>query len=106
MKLYATGRPTSPNRTMKTGKLRSNPVPNKAKKRAPYIIDRASVLLQWLLWKFGISWHNTLRDECTPNFSCCINKFPVGSWERFILGHITESAKRHEAIVRFDHGEH
>ena len=32
---------------------------------------RVTVLVQYLLWKVGINWHNTVRNECTPNFNCC-----------------------------------
>ena len=74
--------------------------------KVPYIIDRASVGIQWLLWKAGINWHNTIRDECTPNFSCCINKYPVGSEERFILGSIANGAAHKKPIIalpRFKH---
>ena len=38
-----------------------------------YPIDRLSVLVQWSLWKIGIHWHNIIRDECTPDGSCCKN---------------------------------
>lgn len=30
--------------------------------------------IQKLLWCFGISLHNHLFDECTPDFSCCLGK--------------------------------
>jgi hypothetical protein len=36
-----------------------------------WLLDRLSCGLQWLCWKLGWSWHNPLRDECTPDFSCC-----------------------------------
>lgn len=35
------------------------------------IKDRLSVYIQLFLWVIGISKHNKLRDECTPDFSCC-----------------------------------
>jgi len=38
-----------------------------------YIKDRSSFYLQSVLWLFGYNWHNTVRDECTPDFSCCAN---------------------------------
>jgi len=30
--------------------------------------------VQYVLWKVGIPIHNPFRDECTPDFACCINK--------------------------------
>ena len=39
-----------------------------------HIIDRFSIYLQTFLWLFGYSWHNSVRDECTPDFSCCVPK--------------------------------
>ena len=30
--------------------------------------------LQWVLWKLGYSWHNSLTDCCCPDFSCCKDK--------------------------------
>ena len=33
-----------------------------------------SSIVQWILWKCGISWHNTFTDECTPDFSCCVGR--------------------------------
>ena len=67
-----------------------------------HLIDRASVAIQWTLWEMGISWHNTIRDECTPDFSCCIHKYAVGSEERFILGQIANSLAHGEVIVTFN----
>lgn len=37
-------------------------------------LDRLSLYAQWLLWKVGIAWHNPYRDECTPDFNCCMKK--------------------------------
>lgn len=34
-------------------------------------IDRASCNIQLILWVIGINIHNPIRDECTPDFSCC-----------------------------------
>ncbi len=33
--------------------------------------DRESVAHQLKHWVDGISLHNTIRDECCPDFSCC-----------------------------------
>ena len=33
--------------------------------------DRESVAKQLALWVEGESVHNDVRDECTPDFSCC-----------------------------------
>jgi len=74
--------------------------------KTPWIIDRASIGIQCLLWKLGINWHNTIRDECTPDFSCCINKYPVGSEERFILGSITNAATHKKPIIALPSFEH
>jgi len=30
--------------------------------------------IQLGLWKLGINIHNPINGECTPDFSCCINK--------------------------------
>lgn len=38
------------------------------------IINKLSIYLQTVLWLFGYSWHNSIRDECTPDFSCCAMK--------------------------------
>lgn len=35
---------------------------------------RATVWIQYVLWRCGIPWHNWLADECTPNFNCCWDK--------------------------------
>ena len=36
--------------------------------------EKVSCYVQQILWNIGIHWHNTVRDECTPDFSCCIKK--------------------------------
>lgn len=36
-----------------------------------WLLDRVSLYYQMWLWVFGKSTHNTLRDECCPDFSCC-----------------------------------
>lgn len=33
--------------------------------------EEESILFQLDNWVKGISLHNTLRDECCPDFSCC-----------------------------------
>ena len=38
-----------------------------------WLLDRVSIYYQMWLWVFGKSIHNTLRDECCPDFSCCAN---------------------------------
>ena len=65
-------------------------------------IYKITVFVQWILWKNGINWHNSIFDECTPDFSCCIHKYPVGSEERFILNQIAQSAKDKDYIVGFN----
>lgn len=32
---------------------------------------RLSYHLQNAFWLIGINIHNTITDECTPNFNCC-----------------------------------
>jgi hypothetical protein len=59
----------------------------------------ASCKFQWLLWKIGIHWHNTFRNECTPNFSCCIGKYPVGSEERYILGAVADGVRNGKDVI-------
>jgi hypothetical protein len=63
---------------------------------------KLTVFIQWLLWELNINWHNSFFDECTPDFSCCIHKYPIGSEERYILGQIAKSAKDGDCIVKFD----
>lgn len=43
-------------------------------KRHHRIIYRVSCWVQWLLWKCRISWHNSIANECTPDFSCCTGR--------------------------------
>ena len=38
-----------------------------------WLLDKCSVYYQMWLWVFGKSTHNTLRDECCPDGSCCTN---------------------------------
>ena len=38
-----------------------------------WLLDKCSIYYQMWLWVFGKSTHNTLRDECCPDFSCCTN---------------------------------
>ena len=58
-----------------------------------HILDRCSVYTQLLLWTFGINIHNKRRDECTPDFSCCMKKCHTPFNKRlketinFITGH-------------------
>lgn len=66
------------------------------------IFYKITVFIQWVLWKNNIHWHNKFFDECTPNFSCCINKYPVGSIERFWLGQIAKGLENKETIIHFD----
>jgi len=63
------------------------------------IFYKITVGFQWMLWKMGVSWHNSFFDECTPDFSCCINKYPVGSEERYILGQISEAMRHKQTIL-------
>lgn len=35
---------------------------------------RFTNVVQWIFWKLGYSWHNSLANECTPDFSCCRGK--------------------------------
>ena len=37
-------------------------------------IYRVSCWVQWILWKCRIFWHNSVADECTPDFSCCTKR--------------------------------
>lgn len=46
------------------------------------LINNFSVYLQIFLWLFGYSWHNLIRDECTPDFSCCAAKYKESLKER------------------------
>lgn len=48
-----------------------------------HVIDRFSLYLQTFLWLFGYSWHNSVRDECTPDFSCCVSKCKENFKERW-----------------------
>ena len=34
-------------------------------------MKKLSVYWQLFLWYFGIAWHNSIRNECTPDFNCC-----------------------------------
>jgi hypothetical protein len=65
-------------------------------------IYKLTVFIQWVLWKNNIHWHNSIFNECTPDFSCCINKYPVGSNERFILGQIANGAMHKEPIIHIN----
>jgi hypothetical protein len=38
------------------------------------IMYRVSHRIQSVLWKIGISWHNSIGGECTPDFSCCTGR--------------------------------
>lgn len=33
--------------------------------------DRESIKYQTEQWVLGIPWHNVVRNECCPDFSCC-----------------------------------
>lgn len=37
------------------------------------IKEKLSIILQSFLWYIGIAWHNSYRNECTPDFNCCVN---------------------------------
>ncbi len=39
--------------------------------RKTRLIGQIACRIQWCLWKCNIHWHNTIRDECTPDGSCC-----------------------------------
>lgn len=32
------------------------------------------LFFQAMLWLFGINWHNSIDDECTLDFGCCLKK--------------------------------
>jgi len=34
-------------------------------------MKKISELWQLFLWYIGIAWHNTKKNECTPDFNCC-----------------------------------
>lgn len=36
------------------------------------IYEIYSIRFQYWCWKRDIHWHNWIRDECTPDFSCCM----------------------------------
>lgn len=38
------------------------------------VLYRLSHRIQFIMWKCGISWHNSIGGECTPDFSCCTGK--------------------------------
>ena len=38
------------------------------------VVNTISSKIQYILWKVGISIHNPISHECTPDFSCCIHK--------------------------------
>lgn len=63
---------------------------------------KITCFIQWCLWKNNIHWHNKFFDECTPDFSCCINKYPIGSNERFILGQIANEAMHKKPIIHIN----
>ncbi len=42
--------------------------------RAKRYASKIFSFIQYGLWKIGISIHNPISNECTPNFSCCIKK--------------------------------
>jgi len=42
--------------------------------RRTRILGQIATGMQWCLWKCNIHWHNPIRDECTPDFSCYRNK--------------------------------
>lgn len=42
--------------------------------RKQWIVYRLSFYFQKLLYTIGISWHNSIGGECTPDFSCCTKR--------------------------------
>lgn len=44
-------------------------------------MNRLSIYKQLTLWILGISWHNTVRNECTPDSNCC-SRSHTSFWKR------------------------
>jgi hypothetical protein len=56
---------------LRTAKYAQEDIINKAKWAFESMSDSESVAHQLKHWVDGIPLHNTVRDECCPDFSCC-----------------------------------
>ena len=59
-------------------------------------------LAQWIqvfLWKRGIHTHNILTRECTPDFSCCMDKIKASGNEHIIKAIVDAANGERDSVV-------
>ncbi|MGZ3999591.1 MAG: hypothetical protein ACXVIY_03135 [Mucilaginibacter sp.] len=68
----------------------------KAIRKCNPVLYKLSVHWQTFLWWFGIAWHNSYANECTPDFNCCEN---IGRDYFFRWNHKTELRNKVALII-------
>lgn len=59
-----------------------------------------SAIFQYVLWQHNIWWHNPFRNECTPDFGCCVDACKERG-EKPSLWKTMDDVKRCEEAVEF-----